>query len=58
MDEKSIVISRDEFDIKCHADGLVEISAGDGHLLQISCIEFEQLVDDRMRLMHNHNNFV
>ena len=57
MDEKAIVISKDQFDIKCHADGLVEITAGDKKLLQLTKEDFDSIVDDRMRLIyHSMNN--
>lgn len=54
MDEKKLVFSKDEFDVVVHDCGMVEISAGDKHLLQITDEQFEDIINRRRQLIHGN----
>ena len=51
MDEMKLVYSMDEFDIVMHDDGLVEISAGDKHHLQLTREAFDDMIHQRSIFM-------
>jgi len=45
-----LIFDRDGFELKCHADGFVEIFTESGELMQITAEEFDLIVKKRNML--------
>ena len=51
IDEEGLIYKIDGFDVLCHKDGLVEISASKKGLLQISDGNWKQMMNERASYM-------